>query len=160
MTESGKLGRQPRLDIVAVTISPPPNNSLVKCLKRWIKRLGRLKSRFMFYPEIAYNEKTNTNRLHFHGVITCLDMVQFQKDIEVLKSYCYIDVKKIYSMSKWISYCKKELVKTKISLGFKKNSNIVLNNETCKIETESYDIIDHYIKVMKKESDRPESKQI
>lgn len=120
-----------RLDYMALTISPPPNNDVVKAYNKWKIRLSKLKCNFILYPEIAYNSKENKLRLHFHGRINCINKTYFQADIEYLKGFCFIDVKPIVNDYKWYLYCIKELQVTKVSLNLKKKDIVYLTNSSC-----------------------------
>lgn len=105
-----------RLDIAALTISPPPTDNCIKSFENWRRTLALVKSPFTLYPEIAYNAKLNTNRLHFHGYIEILDLERFRLDMDYLNQFCFTKIKPIYSLTKWLKYCKKELRRTRITL--------------------------------------------
>jgi hypothetical protein len=121
------------LDRRAITISPPFSSDVIEDLQyeysKWLKRLSKLNSIFTLYPEFAYNEKENTFRLHFHGIISMNNFEHFLKDIDYLKSKCFILTKPINNYNKWLRYCKKEISATKKLLGLKRNKSLPINNE-------------------------------
>lgn len=146
MTKSTKTMGNQRLDMIALTISPPPKANIHKQFEKWRERFAELKCSFMLYPEFAYNSKTNQIRLHFHGYIYKNNLLDFQSDIDYLKKICYIDIKDITNLTGWLKYCKKELKITKNTLGLKNNDLIPLKQSNCFKPSKSRDILSYILK--------------
>lgn len=138
---SWRNNRAARLDMVALTISPPD----VKYLtidKLWLhhkRLLSKIKSKFVLYPELD-----KTGRLHYHGYIH--KEISLKEDLEYIKKLGFVKVKDIFDLGEWVKYCSKEWKFTK------KMKNISgcyiwkkpINNDDCVIVMTSYDITTYF----------------
>lgn len=132
---------QTKLDMVALTISPPDvkHLSVDKILILHKRVLSKVKSTFMLYPELDAS-----GRLHYHGVIQ--KTIKLKEDLEKIKQLGFIKVKPISDYSGWMKYCSKEWKITKKA--FKINNRYLikkpLNNDDCVLDLGSYDITTYF----------------
>lgn len=138
---TGQTNRATRLDMVALTISPPDIKHLT-VNKIWIlhKRvLSKVKSKFVLYPELDTN-----GRLHYHGYIH--KEINLKEDLELIKSIGYIKVKEITDWNGWITYCSKEWKNTKKlkTPNGRKIWKKPINNNDVIMDLGSYDITTYF----------------
>lgn len=135
------------LDIRALTISPgifvDDKESLLVEYNKWLKRLAKLNNRFVLYPELVISEEGI--RLHWHGIIYVDDPFGYVEDIRYLKSICFICEKPIHNLNKWLKYCKKEISKTKQTLGLKRNKTLPITENSDKIKELRYEMSREHI---------------
>lgn len=133
MTKSNDSQGTARLDKLALTISPSEfiktEDEAKQLYNIWLNRFIKLKGYWMLYPEFAYNEDKNSLRLHFHGIISSVNNIELVENMEILKAYAFCKLKPINNMSKWLKYCRKDIVKTKKTLGLKRNKTLPISNE-------------------------------
>lgn len=137
MTKSKTISRQPLLDRVALTISPPLRPKINDVFKNDCHIFSSIMSPFILYPEFD-----KTGRLHYHGYMWKSETMV--EDLEVLKKelgfikteipyidtieHSVCDLKVIKKVNGWDVYCKKEWIITRNILKLKKP----INNEYCK----------------------------
>lgn len=100
-----------------ITISPPPNNNMKpkELFNHYnICYLNKLKCGIELYPEFDKD-----NRLHYHGYIFKTSLKNYEHDIKLLKSWCFIKIEEIKSETKWLKYVRKEWKLTMSYLGLK-----------------------------------------
>lgn len=113
--------RATRLDLVALTLSPPDMKlSLKDTMLIHLKRMAQIDSKLMLYPETDVK-----GRLHYHGVITKDE--HYVESLKKLEDIGFIKVKTIKEMSGWIKYCKKELKITRNMVGLPKKFKYIDN---------------------------------
>lgn len=120
--------RATRLDIVALTISPPDLKLSLE--DTWIfhlKKLALIDSDFKVFPETDIK-----GRLHYHGWIH--KDKYYPESLKKLEDIGFIKMKTIFDMNKWLKYCKKELKITKTMLGLPKKFKIIDNNYVSKFK--------------------------
>lgn len=125
--------RNPLLDRVALTISPPLRLNIKDIFRKDCHIFSKLKSNFILYPEFD-----KTGRLHYHGYVWKSEYLA--NDLELIKESLgfvktdtvYIDIIEhkildevaIKQVNGWDIYCKKEWHITRKILKLKKPINM------------------------------------
>lgn len=125
MTTVGIL-RATRLDMVALTLSPPDmNQSLEDTWIYHLKRLSKIDSKFILFPETDIK-----GRLHYHGYV--YKDKYYPETLKALERIGFIKIKCIFDMEKWLKYCKKEYKITKAMLELPKRFKYIDNEYVSK----------------------------
>lgn len=107
---TGQANRATRLDMVALTISPPDLKlSLQDTWLYHLKRIASVDSKIWLIPETD-----SKGRLHYHGLLW--KDKHYKESLEKFEKMGFIKVKPIRDYNGWIKYCKKEFKITKSML--------------------------------------------